>query len=80
MLIYCFNTIKIQQPQFDLLILETTTLWVNTTESRSQIQVHTDECTQIHSAMSSLVITHPNTNRGRCDLTSVSVPWSPRLE
>jgi len=32
---------------------------------RSQIQVHTDERTQIHSAQSYLVVTHPSTNRGR---------------
>jgi len=35
------------------------------TDGRSQIQVHTDEWTQVHSARSSLVVTHPSTNQGR---------------
>jgi len=30
----------------------------------SQIQVHTDEWTQVHSARSSLVVTHQSTNQG----------------
>jgi len=32
---------------------------------RPQIQVHTDERIQVHSTQSSLVVTHPSTNRGR---------------
>jgi len=36
---------------------------------RSQIQVNTDEWTQVHSVWSSLVVTHPSTNRGRSALT-----------
>jgi len=32
---------------------------------RSQNKVHTDERTQVHSVRSSLVVTHPSTNRGR---------------
>jgi len=32
---------------------------------RSQIQVHTDERTQVHSAQSSLAVTRPSTNRAR---------------
>jgi len=32
-------------------------------DGRSQIKVHTDERTQVHSAQSSLVVTHPSTNR-----------------
>jgi len=38
-------------------------------DGRSQIQVHTDEQTQVHSVQSSLVVTHLSTNRGRCALT-----------
>jgi len=34
-------------------------------DGRSQVYVHTDERTQVHSAWSSLVITHPSTNRVR---------------
>jgi len=41
---------------------------------RTQIKVHTDERTQVHSARSSLAVAHPSTNRGRCCLTSVNVP------
>jgi len=41
-------------------------------DSRSQIKVHTDEQTQVQSAQSSLVITHPSTNRARQYLTSVT--------
>ena len=47
----------------------------------SQIKVHTDERTQVHSAQSSLAVTHPGTNRARRSLTSVtespSKHWSP---
>ena len=32
-------------------------------DGRSQIKVHTDERTQVHSAQSSLAVTHPGTNR-----------------
>jgi len=38
--------------------------------------MHTDERTQVHSARSSQVITHPYTNRDRRALTSVNVPLS----
>jgi len=42
-------------------------------DGRSQIKVHKDERTQFHiSAQSSLVVTHPSTNRARCYLTSVT--------
>jgi len=34
-------------------------------DGQSQIKVHTDERTQVHSARSSLVVTHPRTDRGR---------------
>jgi len=37
-------------------------------------KIHTDERTQVHSAQSSLTVTHPSTNRSRRDLTSVNVP------
>jgi len=43
-------------------------------DNRSQIKVHIDERTQIHKAWSSLMVTHPSTNRGRRCLTSVNVP------
>jgi len=43
-------------------------------DGRSQIKVHTDERTQVHSAQSSLTVTHPSTNRGRRCITSVNVP------
>jgi len=50
-------------------------------DGRSQIKVHTNERTQVHSAQSSLVVTHPSTNRGRRYLTSVTESpnkhWSP---
>jgi len=39
-------------------------------DGRSQIKVHTDERTQVHSARSSMTVTHPSTNRGRLWLTS----------
>jgi len=41
-------------------------------DGRSQIKVHTDERTQVHSAKSSLAVTHPSTNRARRYLTSVT--------
>ena len=41
-------------------------------DGRSQIRVHTDERTQVHSAQSSLAVTHPGTNRARRSLTSVT--------
>jgi len=41
-------------------------------DGRSQIKVHTDERTQVHSAQSSLVVTHPSTNRAGRYLTSVT--------
>jgi len=40
----------------------------------SQIQVHTNERTQVHNAQSSLVVTYPSTNQGRRALTSVNMP------
>jgi len=43
---------------------------------QSQIKVHTDERTQVHSTWSSLMVTHPCTNRGWRCLTSVNVPLS----
>jgi len=50
-------------------------------DGRAQIKVHTDEWTRVHSAQSSLVVTHPSTNRARRYLTSVtespSKLWSP---
>jgi len=50
-------------------------------DGRSQIKVHTYERTQVHSAQSSLVVTHPSTNRARRYLTSAtespSKHWSP---
>jgi len=39
-------------------------------------QVRIDERTQVHIAPSSLVVTHPSTNRGRRALTSVNVHWA----
>jgi len=47
-------------------------------DCRSQyVYVHTDERTQqVHSAQSSLVVTHPSTNRCRRALTSVEVALS----
>jgi len=39
---------------------------------RWQIKVHTDERTQVYSARSSLVVTHPSTNRAWRYLTSVT--------
>jgi len=41
-------------------------------DGRSQIKVHTDERTQVHSAQSSLAVTHSSTNRTRRYLTSVT--------
>jgi hypothetical protein len=41
-------------------------------DGRSQIKVHTDKRTQVHSAQSSLAVTHPGTNRARRSLTSVT--------
>ena len=41
-------------------------------DGRSQIKVHTNERTQVHSAQSFLVVTHPGTNRARRLLTSVT--------
>jgi len=43
---------------------------------RSHIQVHTDERIQVHSARSSMAVTHPSTNRGRGALPSVDVPFN----
>jgi len=39
---------------------------------RSQIKVHNDERTQVHSFQSSLAVTHPSTNLARRYLTSVT--------
>jgi len=41
-------------------------------DGRSQIKVHTDERVQVHSAQSSLAITHPSINRARRYLTLVA--------
>jgi len=41
-------------------------------DGRSQIMVRTDEQTQVRSAQSSLMVTHPSTNRARRYLTSVT--------
>jgi len=41
-------------------------------DGQSQTKVHTDEWTQVHSAQSSLVVTHPCTNRARRYLTSTT--------
>jgi len=50
-------------------------------DGRSRIKVHTDERTQVHSAHSSMEVTHPITNRARRYLTPVikspSKHWSP---
>jgi len=45
-------------------------------DGQSQIKVHTDERTQVHSARSFLMFTHPCINRGRRCLTWVNVPLS----
>jgi len=45
-------------------------------DGRLQIEVYTDEQTQVHSVQSSLVVTHPSTKQGRCALASVNVPQS----
>jgi len=45
-------------------------------DGRSRIKVQNDVRTRVHSAQSSLVVTHPSTNRGRRALTSVNVPPS----
>jgi len=42
-------------------------------DGRSQIKVHTDERTQVHSVQSSMAVTHPSTNRTRRYLTSVTI-------
>jgi len=42
-------------------------------DGRSQIKVHADERTQVHSARSSLTVTHPSTNRGR---NVASLQWT----
>jgi len=47
-----------------------------TIDGRSQIKIYTDKRTQVHSARSSLTVTHKSTNRNRRCLTSVSVPLS----
>jgi len=41
-------------------------------DGRSQIKLHTDRRTQVHSAQSSLVVTHPSTKQARRYLTSVT--------
>jgi len=50
-------------------------------DGRSQIKVHTDERTQVHSVQSSLAVTHSSTYQARRYLTSVtkspSKHWSP---
>jgi len=38
-------------------------------DGRSQIQVHTDKRTQVHSAQSSVVVTHLSTNWGRLNFS-----------
>jgi len=44
-------------------------------DGRSQIEVNTDEQTQVHSAQTSMVVTNPSTNRGRRASNSVNVSW-----
>jgi len=39
----------------------------------SQIQVHSDEWTRVHSAWSSLVVTHPCIDRFRCTSTELAL-------
>jgi len=50
-------------------------------DNRSQIEVHTDERTQVHSAQSYLAVTHPSIKWARRYSTSVteslSKQWSP---
>jgi len=41
-------------------------------DDQSQINIHSDERTQVHSAQSSLAVTHPSINRVRRYLTSVT--------
>jgi len=41
-------------------------------DGRSEIKVHTDERTQVHSAQTSLVVTHRSTNWARRYLTSLT--------
>jgi hypothetical protein len=43
-------------------------------DGRSQIKVHTDERTQVHSAQSSLAVTHPGTNRAGLDVAQLQWP------
>jgi len=61
---------------FDSFYVRVGTITAIYRDGRSQIKVHTDERTQIHSARYSLTVTHPSTNRGRRCLTSVNVPLS----
>ena len=65
----------------DLLILRPCQHDNDYMDGRSQIEVHTDERTQVYSAQSSLAITHPGTDQARRYSTSVtespSKHWSP---
>jgi len=55
-------------------------------DGRPQIKVHTDERTQVHSAQSSLEVTHPSINRVRryktsvTEVKSLNTPRKHRLE
>jgi len=42
---------------------------ITAVDGRSQIKVHIDERTQVHSAQSFLAVTHPSANRVRRYLT-----------
>ena len=58
--VFCLNEFNVRQHSIGYI------------DDRSQFQVHTDERTNGHSAQSSLVVTHPSTNRGRRALTTVN--------
>jgi len=45
-------------------------------DGQLEIKVHTDKWTRVHSARSSLMVTHPGNNWGRRWLPSVNVPLS----
>jgi len=61
---------------FDLFYVHVGTITAIYIDSRSQIEVHTDKRTPVHSAQSFLVVTRPSSNRGRHTLTQWTCHWA----
>jgi len=77
----CFRALPFHEARLIELRPSSVSAWKQLMYGWSQIKVHTDEQTQVHSAQPSLAVTHPSTNQAQCYLTSMtkspSKHWSP---